>query len=224
MHRLVTLFFLLTFYCGMVYAQQMTDDQVIQYVQNAQKAGKSQQEMAAELMRRGVTKEQLTRIQNNYQSGQMGGNSSMQMGNFQNDRTRGNNIQQDMRFGKDSQNLLQEPMPRKKKQHRPWELKEEEPEDRFKRLPTEEEEMLEHPVLKDSLWMYRQEEPAEEEDPTEQIYGHDLFDNPNLTFEPNINVATPSSYSLGSDIPGRKYFGQFVRAYLSERENSCRGQ
>ena len=197
MHRLATLFFFLTLFCGMVYAQQMTDDQVVQYVQNAQKAGKSQQEMAAELMRRGVTKEQLTRIQSNYQSGQMGGTSSMQMGNFQNDRTRGNNIQQDMRFGKDSQNLLQEPMPRKKKQHRPWELKEEEPEDRFKRLPTEEEEMLEHPVLKDSLWMYRQEEPEEEEDPTEQIYGHDLFDNPNLTFEPNINVATPSSYSLG---------------------------
>ena len=197
MHRLATLFFFLTLFCGMVYAQQMTDDQVVQYVQNAQKAGKSQQEMAAELMRRGVTKEQLTRIQSNYQSGQMGGTSSMQMGNFQNDRTRGNNIQQDMRFGKDSQNLLQELMPRKKKQHRPWELKEEEPEDRFKRLPTEEEEMLEHPVLKDSLWMYRQEEPEKEEDPTEQIYGHDLFDNPNLTFEPNINVATPSSYSLG---------------------------
>lgn len=198
MRKLLTLFFFFTFLCGAVYAQQMTDDQVIQYVQNARKMGKNQQDIASDLLKRGVTKEQLTRIQNAYQNSQMGGASSLQMGEgkMQTDRMRGN-ATQNMQLGPDSQTPYQEiPSLKKKKPYRPWELKEEEKTDRFKRLPSKEEELMEHPVLKDSLWMYRQDE-LEEEDPTDQIFGHDLFDNPNLTFEPNINVATPSSYVLG---------------------------
>ena len=212
MRRLLTLLFFFSFVlCGTIYAQQMTDDQVVQYVLNAQKMGRSQQDIAAELLRRGVTKDQLTRIQSNYQNyqsgqmggqmGGMGGSSSMQMGfgNMQNNRMRGNNMQDmGLGFGMDTQGSFQDPMPQKrKKQHRIWELKEEKPADRFKRLPTEEEELMEQPILKDSLWMYGPEETEEEDDPTDRIYGHDLFDNPNLTFEPNINVATPSSYILG---------------------------
>ena len=34
-------------------------------------------------------------------------------------------------------------------------------------------------------------------DPTSQIYGHNIFTNDNLTFEPNVNVATPENYRLG---------------------------
>ena len=37
----------------------------------------------------------------------------------------------------------------------------------------------------------------ETEDPTSQIYGHNIFTNDNLTFEPNVNVATPENYRLG---------------------------
>lgn len=193
MHRLVTLFFLLTFYCGMVYAQQMTDNQVVQYIQNAQKAGKSQQEMAVELTRRGVTKEQLTRIQKKYQSGQMNESASMQTGNMSDDRMRGNAVPDVFTNSDNFYAPLQNTYSRQKKQNHPWKLTEEKPEDRFKRLPTEEEQQLEQALSPDSLWIYQ----PEEEDPTEQIFGHNLFDNPNLTFEPNINVATPSSYSLG---------------------------
>lgn len=29
-----------------------------------------------------------------------------------------------------------------------------------------------------------------------QIYGHNIFTNDNLTFEPNVNVATPENYRL----------------------------
>ena len=36
-----------------------------------------------------------------------------------------------------------------------------------------------------------------QEDPTQQIFGHNIFTNPNLTFEPNVNVATPADYRLG---------------------------
>ena len=47
-------------------AQQMSDDQVIQYVKEANKSGKSQKQITTELLRRGVTKEQVSRIQQKY--------------------------------------------------------------------------------------------------------------------------------------------------------------
>lgn len=34
-------------------------------------------------------------------------------------------------------------------------------------------------------------------DRTQEIFGHNIFTNRNLTFEPNINIATPSNYKLG---------------------------
>lgn len=48
---------------GVAFAQQMSDDQVVQYVKSAQQMGKNQKQITTELMRRGVTKEQVERIQ-----------------------------------------------------------------------------------------------------------------------------------------------------------------
>ena len=47
---------------GILYAQSMTDEQVIQYVKQAQMAGKSQNQMAIELKTKGVTTQQVERI------------------------------------------------------------------------------------------------------------------------------------------------------------------
>ena len=58
------------------FAQQMSDEQVVQYVKDGQKAGKTQQQMTTELMRRGVTKEQVLRIQNKYEGNREIENSS----------------------------------------------------------------------------------------------------------------------------------------------------
>ena len=35
------------------------------------------------------------------------------------------------------------------------------------------------------------------EDATRKIFGHDIFRSKNLSFEPNMNIATPSTYTLG---------------------------
>ena len=58
------------------FAQQMSDEQVVQYVKDGQKAGKTQQQMTTELMRRGVTKEQVLRIQKKYEGNRETVNSS----------------------------------------------------------------------------------------------------------------------------------------------------
>lgn len=39
--------------------------------------------------------------------------------------------------------------------------------------------------------------PEEEMETTIEVYGHDLFNSRNLTFEPNQNLATPKNYRLG---------------------------
>ena len=56
MRRLITLFFLVFTLSGVAFAQQMSDDQVVQYVKSAQQMGKNQKQITTELMRRGVDK------------------------------------------------------------------------------------------------------------------------------------------------------------------------
>ena len=64
--------------CGTaVWAQStMTDDQVLEYVQQGVASGKGQEEMIAELTLRGVTKDQAMRVYNMYLSQQEGGSSA----------------------------------------------------------------------------------------------------------------------------------------------------
>lgn len=55
MRRLLLFIFCLFTLSGFVHAQRMSDEQVVEYVKNAQAAGKSQKQMTTELLRRGVT-------------------------------------------------------------------------------------------------------------------------------------------------------------------------
>lgn len=69
MRRLLSLFFLLfAVGIGQAYSQKMTDEQVVAYVKQAQAAGKSQKQMTTELLRRGVTQEQVLRIKEKFES------------------------------------------------------------------------------------------------------------------------------------------------------------
>ena len=90
MRRLFTLFLLAFVITSVSWAQSMTDDQVVEYVKSAQQAGVSQQQMTKELMRRGVTKEQVLRIQEKFKAQQeeMGGGT----GQMTQSRTRTNRM------------------------------------------------------------------------------------------------------------------------------------
>ena len=171
MRRLFTLLFILSLFCGTAWAQQMSDDQVIQYVKDAQKAGKTQKEITVELMRRGVTKEQVERIKEKYEQSQADGQQAGTQSDLNRTRQRSrqslaqqggiNNVQQ--RQGVRVANT---------------------------RLQQTEDSLM----LRESDGYFVSEK---QEDPTQQIFGHNIFTNPNLTFEPNVNVATPADYRLG---------------------------
>ncbi len=83
MRRFITLIlFALTVSLGAF--AQMSDEQVIQYVKDGQKSGLSQKQMSTELMKRGVTKEQVERIKTKYEESQ--GQENLQK--IQTDRVR----------------------------------------------------------------------------------------------------------------------------------------
>jgi SOS response regulatory protein OraA/RecX len=70
MQRFIALLFFLFAFGALTSAQQLSDDQVIQYVKEAQRQGKTQKQMTAELATKGVTAEQVERIKNKYQNQQ----------------------------------------------------------------------------------------------------------------------------------------------------------
>lgn len=134
--------------------------------------GKSQKQITTELMRRGVTKEQVERIRQDYENPKSD-NAQDQISNTKEDRSRQR---------KDLQ---------KKENYVPKGLRS----TSKGGYPVKQQGVMEEDSL---LWedaaMFRVEE---EEDPTQQIYGHNIFTNEKLTFEPNVNVATPENYRLG---------------------------
>ncbi len=160
MRRLITLFFLIFVLSGVVMAQQMSDDQVIQYVKEANKSGKSQKQITTELLRRGVTKEQVSRIQQKYSESNTVSNKSNEMPSQLRQRT-----------------LVDD--------------------GGGQRRTTDYSEvgMLDETV---GGRVDNRADNTATTDNASQIFGHDVFTNRNLTFEPSINLATPVDYRLGT--------------------------
>lgn len=159
MRRLITLFFLIFVLSGVVMAQQMSDDQVIQYVKEANKSGKSQKQITTELLRRGVTKEQVSRIQQKYSESNAVSNKSNEMPSQLRQRTLVDDGGGQRRTTDYSEvGMLDETVGRR---------------------------------------VDNRADNTATTDNASQIFGHDVFTNRNLTFEPSINLATPVDYRLG---------------------------
>ena len=138
-------------------AQSMTDQQVINYARQQAAAGVSQREIATQLLRRGVTMQQLQRIQQRMQ---------------QDNGANGTNTP-------------------------PTQLSNQEPVRRQTNVETpegyQEAELRDQATVQEVI---RESESNNDVGQT-QIYGHSLFTNRNLTFEPSANIATPTNYKLG---------------------------
>lgn len=69
MYRFILSLILTLTLSAVAIAQQMSDDQVIQYLKQAQSTGKTQTQITTELLRKGVTMEQVERIKTRVESG-----------------------------------------------------------------------------------------------------------------------------------------------------------
>ncbi len=132
---------------GSVYAQ-MSDSQVIEYTKSAVASGKSQNQIAKELLARGVTAEQAERIKNNYESRQETSTASTAAAVDNTLSTRGE-----------------------------------------RSVSRTSEDVGEHNMAETVF--------ASSEGKTSTIYGRNVFSSRALSFEPNLNAATPDTYVLG---------------------------
>ena len=163
MKKKLTILMMMLFLAMVAYAQ-MSEKQIIQYVQKQSAAGKDQQTIAKELIAKGVSIQQLEKLRNKYQS--MRGSSSSASGSEEFSRIRINNAEE------------------------------------------KEQEIDYFPFL---------EKNEQEKEDSVKIFGHDIFRNKELSFEPNMNIATPVNYVLGPndevilDIYGSSnYSGSFI--------------
>ena len=156
----------------------MTDDQVMDYVIEQNAKGMSRQQIVTQLMQRGVSIEQIQRIQKKYQKQQKGnalGSGASTTG------------------VDDRKNRLREANGEKRREEK-IEDKNNQPqyqtyEDKDKDF-VEMDKALASMIPENDANLFMKEEKR-------KIFGHDIFNNKNLTFESSMNLATPQNYILG---------------------------
>lgn len=154
---------------------QMSDDQILDYVKRATAAGRSEQQIGRELLSRGVRINQLQQIKARLQS-EGGSSMAASQGITSESRLRnsGAPAAETAVSGIAASSNAGVMMP-------------------VQMVP------MQMPIFADSVSMLQynpQFDPILLDD-IKPIYGHQLFNNPSLTFEPNENISTPENYKLG---------------------------
>ena len=189
MRKLFFCIFLLISAAQCLYAQSgMTDDQVIRMIQREQKAGSSQAQIVTKLMQSGVDISQIRRLKDKYdrQMNQKG------LGNV-NDETLQPNDSRMRKNKQDATNSALNKYSNNRIQSNSAdriEINEKDPE--FLLMQKE----LSYLTPKDSIeWL--KELLDEKNKMKKRVFGRDIFNNKELSFEPNMNIATPQRYVLG---------------------------
>lgn len=187
---LILLSLILTYSFSLSAQSSMTDNQVMEYVIKENEKGTSREDIFSNLMKKGVSIEQIQRIRSKYErengKNQLGTRDITGSKSLEN-RTRkanGETISEDKARNykkpgnkridnlSESQKLL-------------WQKKQEE-------IMADEMSVW----LPDSLALY-EEFWQSKNDEGKQIFGRNIFNRKNLSFEPEMNIATPSDYELG---------------------------
>lgn len=173
----------LNFQFGVAFAQSMSDDQVIQFVQKEQAAGSSQQDIVQKLLKKGVTVDQLRRLKKKAEAQQS------QMGAVDLS-TAGARVDQ----GASRQRTNKEKALEKMQQQNGFMIRSQyanQGKTRDEQLAEMNEEIAFMDI--DSLIYYQNYFRDEN-----QVFGRNIFNNHQLTFEPSQNIATPANYRLGA--------------------------
>lgn len=169
--RLLSLFFLaFVLSATTVLAQQsMSDQQVLEYVKTGMQQGKDQRQIATELARRGVTQEQAQRVKKLYEN-QLG---SAEKGAATQNPSRLREKDEDGYVDKDFNFGQQDPVGGVS-------------------TPTIGVNAQGEPLVESASAGTLLRAPS-----ADRVYGREIFDTNNLTFEPSMNLATPPNYRLG---------------------------
>lgn len=169
----------------------MTDQQVLEYTKQATKAGKDQNTIIKELTLRGVSKEQALRVKALYEKQQK--SSAGTTDPFaESSASRMRNKKTDLKDKDQAKQLREGDLYSTRDAY-------------LKRTPEEELLTLEEDTilrdtlisLRDYLLLTKNKQKEKKEKRENEVFGREIFNSENLTFEPNINLATPPNYRLG---------------------------
>ena len=191
---ILALLFLTTAGTAIAQTSSMTDDQVMSFVAKEHSSGTSNAQIVTKLMQRGVDITQIRRVRNKYEQMQKQGGLTATANNAEEaSRLRTNNGKTREDYGKvadkeaaNFSNYRIAPQRNNTYQHT-YDSNDEEYQDFQNELGV---------INPDTTTLLRQL-MAEREANKKKVFGRDIFNNQSLTFEPNMNIATPQNYRLG---------------------------
>lgn len=178
----------------------MTDDQVMQYIIKEHSAGTSQAQIVTKLMQKGVDISQIRRIRNKYQKeiNEKGASATADAAVNETDKMmrKGTNTKRERTTQtteeKQEMTTTQRRQPTKKK--------------KASTVATDKAATQYFSERKDELteedvdFVFEDNEESDYEEQLfngKRVFGRDIFNKDNLTFEPAMNIATPQNYVLG---------------------------
>lgn len=174
---------ILSLTANFVFAQSMSDDQVIRYVQERMEKGESQEKIVQSLFSKGVTAQQMRRVRKKYQAQQEQlGAVNVTTKNDNSSRLR-NQRQREGESQQQRENYMIQGNWRGNKGNQGYSNAEQ------RQMLSQEMNFLDI----DSLVYYRN--LLEDKN---QVFGRNIFNNQYLTFAPSANMATPANYRLGA--------------------------
>ena len=177
-------------------AQSMTDDQVMSYVAKEHAAGTSNAQIVTKLMQRGVDISQIRRVRNKYEK-QMSQTSTGAVAGKTADgssaRMRTDNGKKRTDYGKDAD--------REASEYSNYRIQAERDTKYKHTYDDDDEEYVDYQdelagMMPDTAYIVKQYY-AEKKNRKPKVFGRDIFNNKELSFEPNMNIATPQNYRLG---------------------------
>lgn len=174
----------------------MTDDQVMSFVVKEHNSGTSNAQIVTKLMQKGVDISQIRRVRTRYErEAKQGGlgNISAETSQKGTSRLRTNNGKTREDYGKEAD--------QEASNYSNYRLKAQRSNSYQHTYDGKDEEYVDmqdemYGIFPDSTMML-QRLLAEQKMNKKKVFGRDIFNNKELSFEPNMNIATPQNYRLG---------------------------
>lgn len=180
---------------AMAQSSSMTDDQVMQFVVKEHNSGTSNAQIVTKLMQRGVDISQIRRVRTRYEKEAKLGGLASATGKVSSNgsRLRTNNGKTRDDYGKEADKEASNYSNYRIKGQRDFSYKH--------TYDNQDEEYVDmqnemHGIYPDSTQLLRHL-LAEQRYNRKKVFGRDIFNNKELSFEPNMNIATPQNYRLG---------------------------
>ncbi len=196
MKKLIIFIFIVALWpVGMRAQSSMTDSQVAEMVQREMEKGTSDKQIVVKLMQSGVDINQIRRVQRKYQRQAKQAGLGMAKADEGDSRMRTNNgkTRDELRQRTHEENIEREANTTQRIQGiNKWQNEYNEDDQDFMLMQAE----LGNMTRQDSIaWLNQLLE--QQEKGKKRVFGRDIFNNKDLTFEPSMNIATPQSYVLG---------------------------